>query len=130
MKYDRLTKRLYGAVAIEDKFGHLVSPYDETICNALYRLSELEDKIENGTLIELPCKVGNTIWVIYQYGDCFGKVDEPFIEKDTAKFFVYDDNKMKIVPSNYGERSDYWYRVLDIFLTREEAEKRLKEIQE
>jgi hypothetical protein len=37
---------------------------------------------------------------------------------------------MKIVPSNYGERSDYWYRVLDIFLTREEAEKRLKELQE
>ena len=28
------------------------------------RLAELEDKIENGTLIELPCRVGETLWEI------------------------------------------------------------------
>lgn len=32
------------------------------------RLSELEDKIEKGTLVELPCKVGTTIYQIYK--DC------------------------------------------------------------
>lgn len=32
--------------------------------SALVRLAELEDKIENGTLIELPCKVGDRIWAI------------------------------------------------------------------
>lgn len=89
----------------------------------------MEDKIEQGTLIELPCKVGDTVYVIYQYDDFMGTTEEPFIEKDTVSFFVYDDNKMKIVPSNYAERSDYWYTTMDILLTREEAEKRLLELQ-
>lgn len=30
--------------------------------NALVRLAELEDKIENGTLVELPCKVEDMIY--------------------------------------------------------------------
>lgn len=30
-------------------------------CN---KLAELEDKLENGTLIEIPCKVGDTVYVI------------------------------------------------------------------
>ena len=30
------------------------------------RIAELEDKIENGTLIELPCKVGDKVWLIYE----------------------------------------------------------------
>lgn len=33
------------------------------------RLAELEDKIENGTLIEVPCKVGDTVYCIYHYYD-------------------------------------------------------------
>ena len=109
----------------EDDYSH---PF-EALQVAIDRLAEYEDDEESGKIVRFPCKGGDSIWVIYQYGDCFGKVDEPFIEKDTAKFFVYDDNKMKIVPSNYGERSDYWYRVLDIFLTRDEAEKKLQELQ-
>ena len=28
------------------------------------RLAELENKIENGLLIELPCKIGDTIYVV------------------------------------------------------------------
>lgn len=31
------------------------------------RLCDLEDKIENGTLIELPCKVGDTIYFANHY---------------------------------------------------------------
>jgi hypothetical protein len=94
------------------------------------KIRETQYQIEQGTLIELPCKVGDTVYVIYQYDDFMGTTEEPFIEKDTVSFFVYDDNKMKIVPSNYAERSDYWYTTIDILLTREEAEKRLKELQE
>ena len=30
----------------------------------LHRLAELEDRIENGTLVELPCKVGATIYSV------------------------------------------------------------------
>ena len=35
-----------------------------SIWNAIERLADLEDKIEDGTLIELPCKVGSTIYRI------------------------------------------------------------------
>lgn len=49
-------------------FKRLVDPYDDeceenenataaTYEELLNRLAELEDKIENGTLVELPCKV-------------------------------------------------------------------------
>lgn len=93
------------------------------------KIRETQHKIEQGTLIELPCKVGDTVYVIYQYDGFMGTTEEPFIEKDTVSFFVYDDNKMKVVPSNYAERSDYWYTTIDILLTREEAEKRLLELQ-
>ena len=37
---------------------------------AIDRLAELEDKIEHGTLIELPCKVGDTAYKVY--GKCDG----------------------------------------------------------
>ncbi len=30
----------------------------------LDRLAELEDKLESGQLVELPCKIGDTVWVI------------------------------------------------------------------
>ena len=35
--------------------------------------TELIDKIENGTLIELPCKVGDTV---YEINSCSNKVNE------------------------------------------------------
>ena len=53
MKYDRLTKRFTGG-----------SPYSEYASNydILCRLAELEDKIEQGTLIELPCLALSVQW--------------------------------------------------------------------
>ena len=61
MKYERLTKRTEKGVVI------LPTSQDEfrSIWNAIERLAELEDKIENGTLIELPCKVGDTVYHLY-----------------------------------------------------------------
>lgn len=125
MKYERFTERVGKGIAIKETSTN----DNRSIWNAIEHLAELEDKIEQETMIELPCKVGDTVYVIYQYADFLGNTDNPFIEKETAQFFIYDDNKMKIVPSNYAERDDYWYKVLDILLTREEAEKRLKELQ-
>lgn len=42
------------------------------VIEKLKRLAELEDKIENGTLIELPCKVGDTIYVPWVYDGEYG----------------------------------------------------------
>lgn len=127
MKYERLSisaLRLNNDIRAKSYYVNGVS-----ICDLYNRLAELEDKIEKGTLIELPCKVGDTVFVIWQYSDFLGQEDKPFIEKDICKSFIYDENKMKIIPKNYAERNEYWYTVLDILLTREEAEKRLKELE-
>lgn len=59
MKYKRLTtKDEEGNWQVwEDDYSH---PF-EALQVAIDRLAELEDKMENGTLIELPCKVGTKI---------------------------------------------------------------------
>lgn len=87
------------------------------------RLGELEDKLENGTLIELPCKVGDTVYNIYWWKDvqkkCKGKDGKTYyrterqhyVQKSTFDLFDY---------RNFGKR---------VFLTKEEAEARLKELQ-
>ena len=85
---------------------------DYTTGASVDRLAELEDKIEQGTLIELPCKVGAIIYYVgsYQIGTWKKK-----IRYDIFEFpFTLD------MLDTYGNN---W------FLTREEAEKRLKELQ-
>lgn len=40
--------------------------YDKEVQKILDRLAELEDKIEDGTLVELPCKVGTIVYTIHK----------------------------------------------------------------
>jgi hypothetical protein len=49
--YKRLTKRICGAVLIEDEFGNDISTFYKPLGDIIDRLAELEDKIEQGTLI-------------------------------------------------------------------------------
>ena len=63
MSYERLTDKndLYWALQ-ETKLSAEVGIY---LTDCLNRLAELETKIEQGTLIELPCKVGDTVyWLV------------------------------------------------------------------
>ena len=84
--------------------------------NALIRLAELEDKIENGTLIELPCKVGDNVYQtdgvrIYQ-----GEIYEITLRKGlpifAADIVCFDERAI-------GEST---------FLTKAEAEAKLAEL--
>ena len=115
MKYERLTERTVNGTAVIDgaKEGE-----------ALKRLAELEDKIENGTLIELPCKglgafpcgIGATVWLIYK---------RYWNVADKNGFWVLRESKVS--PHNKKRFSDDFGKF--VFLTREEAEKRLLELQ-
>lgn len=73
------------------------------------KLTDLEDKIENGTLIELPCKVGDTVYELERYLCCDGN-DYWEIEEETFELWMLD---------LLGKT---------IFLTKSEAEARLKEL--
>lgn len=93
MKYERLTTK-----GKDGKWTVLVNDNDrliEDIQNIVDRLAELEDKIENGMLIELPfiTQDARGVWRVHFYSKRFNTID---------CYVCYD---------------------------REEAEKRLKELQ-
>ena len=86
-----------------------------TIQDLIDRLYELEDKIENGTLIEIPCKVGDNAVAIIDtlaYPNAIYNVKL----KDLA-YIVEDEN---------GDVT--FQHITRIFGTEAEAEKRLEEI--
>ena len=74
------------------------------------QVKEYQDKIEQGTLIELPCKVGDTVWEV-----------SPFSKFPTA---ITAPNIHTILRWKEDEVFG-----CELFLTREEAEKRLEELQ-
>lgn len=93
--------------------------------NALVRLAELEDKIMDGRLVELPCKVGDTVYYdTYLCGENVGikphKVSAVRIMVDTEKLCV----------GSVGAEIPEWEFGKSVFYTREEAEAKLKELQE
>ena len=121
MEYERLTRKAEngtpyfdGCLSCDLESDCGLCPYFESGIN---RLAELEDKIEQGTLIELPCKMGDTVYQtdgarVYQ-----GEIMEISL---TPKHFIFTADIVCFDERAIGTR---------VFLTREEAEKRLKELQ-
>ena len=93
----------------------------------LRKLGEIEDKIESGLMVELPCKVGDTCYLVFRVlGDMFGFGYK--IKKVTIDNIHYIGNNEFLTET--GEYSKYMVKFgEDIFTTREEAEVRLKELQ-
>lgn len=92
------------------------------------RLYELENAIENGALVFLPCKVGDTVYFVNHYG--FGrKPIEPYIVDRitiTSNKVIFDTHQVE-PPYNLGLiYSDSWGR--NVFFTEEAAEKALEEL--
>lgn len=90
--------------------------------NYIDKLARYEDAEEQGRLIVLPCKVGDTVYYIktLQNG-----TDTKVIERDTVKRIILDGIDNQIVIS-YGHA----FMMCDfnrlLFLSREEAEKALE----
>lgn len=76
-------------------------------------LKMYEDKIENGTLIELPCNVGDTVYQTDTDGERIYPSKIKNIIFDTDGGFAFDQNAI-------GK---------SVFLTREEAEKKSEELE-
>lgn len=119
----------YKRLTIRNSDGTVSQPYGENIVEKVfYRLAELEDKIENGTLIELPCKVGDMLY----------KVVKNFIVEyrvHKIEFYITEDKQFGycLYCDNYALGDfDYFYKKSigkEVFLTKAEAEKKLKEQQ-
>ena len=96
-----------------------------------YKITDLE---EQGLLLRLPCKVGDTIWdndfgkscaytiTGFSFGTGEGYIDEPISEKEVIYYY-----------SNYSGSITGGFAVNEIgktvFLTKSEVEQKLKEME-
>ena len=91
------------------------------------KLSHYEDLEEQGRLIELPCKVGNTVWKI---SECSApSCEKCFNFKMNMTNDCYHDYKARIVELSFGIYMVFHFGET-VFLTKEEAEAKLKELKE
>lgn len=111
MKYERLTNSSLAKSLNDVKY--------KTLGDELYiRLANLEDKIENGTLVELPCKMGDKVYVIAKQGMDIYAVEETII---VDFWFNKIDNRLYPIDTD-------GITLNEIFITKAEAEKRLEEL--
>ena len=82
----------------------------------LEQLKEYQDKIENGTLIELPCKVGDIVYYVNKY--------KKTIEEYEVLGFTLTRNYTVLVEIGI----EMFLYKNEIILTKAEAEKKLAEL--
>lgn len=101
-------------------------------CN---KLAELEDLEKRGLLVRLPCKDGDSLYKVVEYAK------EPIVEMQVTEVTfenIFGDKTISIETRYYdcNHRIKYEDSYLSsdigwrVFLTREEAEAKLKEIEE
>ena len=84
----------------------------------------IEDKIENGTLREVPCNVGDTIYFdTYRRGDSIGVQPHKVAR---VRFVV----GIEATPGNLGADIPEYEFGKSVFFTAEEAEAKLKKVME
>ena len=134
MSYKRFTERRGEEVITNckeceyDKEHSMICTEYHCIDALKNRLAELEDKIENKTLIELPCKVGDTVWEIF-----YSKYEERILELEVTQIVMLEKISYRCKTKTRCLYSYGWVKNEDfgktVFLTKAEAEKKLKELQ-
>lgn len=92
---------------------------------ALNMLLELFRQYDNGTILELPCQIGSTVWVSPNHGKSFHTGKLYGTNKYGAPYLVFvDDKKRDFVENPLGRCFYDWFSKV---YTRAEAEQALKE---
>lgn len=135
---ERLTKtiscqdeaRLYDIS--NELFGLNISRADKTRM-ILEKLAEYEDLEEQGRLIKLPCKVGDTVWdndygrpcaytiTAFSFSECEEYICEPVTTKEVVFYYTNSSGSItgSFAESEIGK---------SVFLNKSEAEEKLKEL--
>ena len=123
---ERLTERVNdGLIMTKQDSGDNVSYYwdwDEENFKVVEKLADYEDAEEQGLLVRLPCKVGDTVYKITRF--CSGGIRDCGYSYECSEcpeykpFIEYIEFKITIL-KDIGK---------NVFLTREEAEKKLEEM--
>lgn len=103
------------------------------VAEYLRKLKDYEDLEEQGRLIKLPCKVGDTVWDIdcgrpcaytitaFSFGECEEYICEPVTTKEVVFYYVNSSGSItgSFAESEIGK---------SVFLNKAEAEAKLKEL--
>ena len=115
---ERLTERENDKLIMvkQDNGEYIPAYWDEDNFKAIKKLADYEDLEEQGLLVRLPCPIGTTVWDI-----CGMDIRENVLsgiecDKDGKQFLWANDDEW------LGELNN------SVFLTREEAEKKLEEM--
>ena len=125
-RMERLTER--------DSYGDVYVKQHDYV-TASEKLAEYEDLEEQGLLLRLPCKVGDTVYCIYErYTKCseYGQVLEEY-SCQGCECLECDSHKELYVQSQKVYSLDWIVSNLKrfgktVFLTQAEAEQKLKEM--
>lgn len=99
----------------------------------LDRLATYEDLEEQGRLVKLPCKVGDTVWdndcgrpcaytiTAFSFGECEEYICEPVTTKEVVFYYTNSSGSItgSFAESEIGK---------SVFLNKSEAEEKLKEL--
>lgn len=106
----------------------------EKLAEWLEELKSYKDLEEQGLLVRLPCKVGDTIWELCLCDDGNYRIFQMIVksiskygtlrqvEKDVTIWHIYAESDYTYVYKNFIDLGKTW------FLTSEEAEKKLEEM--
>ena len=143
--YDRLTERNANGTAKGRMSATCREDAWQIETDILDRLCEIEDKICDGRMVELPCAVGDTLWKIEDVWHLDDRATWKYhYEKEILEFRVVSisiscnskgiwTKKFRICEVKNGKTIDNQRNIefadygKTVFLTREEAEKALAE---
>ena len=87
-----------------------------------FKLKEYEDLEEQGRLVKLPCKIGTEVYDITWWDN----VQEKVVVKGKAYYRTVHKHKITKLPFTYSDIDNFGKTV---FLTKSEAEQKLKEME-
>lgn len=124
MDYNRMTIKdeEYGNY-VQNKEGSVLVSFSGKIHGTIIdKLAEIEDKIEQGLMIELPCKVGDTIYRAKRFYGGYWIDVNTIVKCEIFEVSIrfYDDNDNEFDIEQIGK---------SVFLTKAEAEAKLRELQ-
>lgn len=119
---------------IDDELWERACEPDCEEIDAVYRkLKDYEDLEEQGRLVKLPCKVGDTVWdndcgrpcaytiTAFSFGECEEYICEPVTTKEVVFYYTNSSGSItgSFAESEIGK---------SVFLNKSEAEAKLKEL--
>lgn len=135
---ERLTNREYGenSCAVYTSYCdacHNSDCHCELVEDMVKKLADYEDLEEQGRLIKLLCKVGDTVWdndcgrpcaytiTAFSFGECEEYICEPVTTKEVV---FYYENSSGSITGSFAESEIG----KSVFLNKSEAEAKLKEL--